>query len=194
MSTGAGEVDGLLDLDFVKRTATRLDDVVPDFDGLGRTRFFPDLRFTCAGSLSKFSVLARFFEVSGTVGNEPTFRLLRNRADSRLCFVAIPGRFVFLYFQNYYAVYDFMPSSPVSFQNGDIFAISQESNHIRRSMRYYGGQMPGRQSLALNISLENITGQECFRSESSNVYQAALAGTLSPELSIPMLAVTETGT
>ena len=182
-------------MDFLKRTATRLDDVVPDFDGLGRTRFFPDLRFACARSLSKFSVLARFFVVSGTVGNEPAFRLLRNRADSRLCFVSIPGRFVFLYFQNHYAVYDFMPSSPVSFQNGDIFAISQESNNIRRSMRYYGGQLPGRQSLVLSISLdhENITGQECLTSESSNVYQAALAGTLSPELSIPMLAVTETG-
>ena len=189
---GAGEVDGLLGLDVVTRRATVLGSAARDEDGADRTRFFPDMRFTCSGTISSLTVIATFMS-GGSGGINPIFDLVRE-VNGGTCFETLAGEFGFLRFQNEYRIYNFTLSSPVFFQNGDTFAMYQEpSSTARRIVQFYDGQRPGRRSVALHIDTEVSGGQECLTSDSRSNYQAALADMLSPEWSLPLITVTETG-
>ena len=188
---GAGEVDGLLGSDVVKRRATVLGNVARDEDGFGRTRFFPDMRFTCNGTISSLTVITGF-NPSGD--RNPIFRLMRE-VNGGTCFETLAGEFEVVRPQNEYFIYNFPLSPPVAFQEDDTFALTQQllNGATRRLVRFYDGQRPGRQSVALDIDTEDSGGQECLTSDSRSNYQAALADMLSPEWSLPLITVTETG-
>ena len=187
---GAGEVDGLLGLDVVKRRATVLGNAARDEDGADRTRFFPDMRFTCSGTISSLTVIAGFNQFGD---RNPIFRLVRE-VNGGVCFETLAGEFEFIRPQNDYFIYNFTLSSPVLFQNGDTFAMYQRpSSTARIIVQFYDGQRPGRRSVALDIDIEDPGGQECLTSQSRSNYQAALADMLSPEWSLPLITVTETG-
>ena len=188
---GAGEVDGLLGLDVVKRRATVLGNAARDEDGADRTRFFPDTRFTCSGTISSLTVITG---LNPSGDRNPTFRLVRE-VNGGTCFKTLAGEFEVMRPQNGYFIYNFPLSRPVAFQENDTFAMYQEpvDSNTQRRVQFYDGQRPGRRSVALDIDTEVSGGQECLTSQSRSNYQDALADMLSPELSLPLITVTETG-
>ena len=187
---GAGEVDGLLGSDVVTRRATVLGNVARDEAGADRTRFFPDMRFTCSGTISSLTMITGFNQFAN---RNPIFRLVRE-VNGGTCFETLSGRFQFIRPQNGYFIYNFPLSPPVAFQEDDTFAMYQRpSSTARRIVQFYDGQRPGRRSVALDINTEDPGGQECLTSQSRSNYQDALADMLSPEWSLPLITVTATG-